>query len=609
VIRSGRTWLALALLAGCNGSVVAPPAAGSDPGGGAGPGGSVGPGVGPGGGGVGPGGGMGPGGGVGPGVSPGGMGIGPGGGMPGVGPGAGPSPGGVAPQPPPGALPQVCATSGRVGRRAIIRLTSAEIASTFRDIFPEANGSYTVDITDALEAKEGFVNPGKLLVGEDTADKLLDTATKIAQAVATPARLAARLPCAGAARDTACATQLIRLFGRRLFRRPLTADEQQRYLTYHTGVAAKTDFFAASKWTLVALMQSPNTLYRREVGKAQGSVYRLDQFELASQLAYTFTGTTPTDDLLARAEQGLLGSREALQATARALLESPAGRQAMSEFFRLWLTYDQVRTDQRDGVAAFESVREKMVQESRAFIERVVYTDRGGVKQLLTAPFTVLDPALARYYGLPASGSPGFGVVPRKPGEGVGLLALGALLADRSQSSNSSPTKRGILVRRKLLCLESPPQPAVVPDLPPPGTGWKTTRQRFEQSHAQGVCAVCHRFFDPLGFPLENFDEAGRFRATENGEPIDTSGYALAADGSMLFTVTGGPEALSATLAERPDVAGCIADTMVKYLLAQAGDCLGDGSRAGFVAGTIGFLDLAAGIAAAPHFTERQNGP
>ena len=252
-------------------------------------------------------------------------------------------------------------------------------------------------------------------------------------------------------------------------------------------------------------------------------------------------------------------------------------------------------------------MREKLVQESREFIERVVYIDKGGSE---AAPHRALHrgrSGAGAYYGLPASGSPGFGLVQRPRGKGVGLLALGALLADRAQSSNSSPTKRGILVRRKLLCLESPPQPPVVPELPPPGSGWRTTRQRFEQSHALGVCGACHRYFDPLGFTLESFDEAGRYRASENGEPIDASGFALGADGSTLFSVTGGQEELASILAARPEVAGCIADTMVKYLLAQAGDCLGDGSRNDFVAGKLGFLDLAAGIAAAPHFTDRQN--
>jgi Protein of unknown function (DUF1592)/Protein of unknown function (DUF1588)/Protein of unknown function (DUF1595)/Protein of unknown function (DUF1587) len=496
---------------------------------------------------------------------------------------------------------------GRLGPRALTRLTASQLGNTLRDIFPEASGTYSLDLSDVLESKEGFVNPGKLLVGEDSADKLLAAATRIADAVTAPDRLSIRLPCAGSSRDATCAAQLIQLFGRRLFRRPVTADEQQRYLALYNAVAARSDFWRGARWVLAQMIQSPNTLYRREVGKPRGNGYHLDQYELASELAYTFTGTTPGEDLLDRAEKGMLGSPEALVATARGLLDSPAGHRAIGEFFRLWLGYDQVRTDQRDKVSDFAGVREKLVEEARQFLERVVYADRGGLEQLLTAPYTVIDAQLASYYGLPAPAAPGFGVVLRPSGQGVGLLALGAVLADRSQSGNSSPTKRGILVRRKLLCLDIPVQPPVVPDLPGPGAGWRTTRQRFEISHAVAACAVCHRQFDSLGFPLEHFDEAGRYRATENGEPIDASGSALAPDGTTLFSISNGEEELSAVLARRPEVAACVGDTLAGYLLSQAGDCLTDASRADFIAGKIGFLELAARLAGAPHFSDRKD--
>jgi hypothetical protein len=38
------------------------------------------------------------------------------------------------------------------------------------------------------------------------------------------------------------------------------------------------------------------------------------------------------------------------------------------------------------------------------------------------------------------------------------------------------------------------------------------------------VCAGCHVYIDPLGFPLEQFDQLGRYRETELGKPIDASG-------------------------------------------------------------------------------------
>ncbi len=517
-----------------------------------------------------------------------------------------PTPPVAEPAPPIGPPPVRC-DQPFVGPPTLVRLTAQELANTFRDLFPEARDAFSLDIADPLDTKDGFVNPAKLLVGEDSADKLLAASRSIAEAVVAPANLAGKVSCAGSSKDAACASEVIKRFGRRLFRRPLTPEEQQRYLQLYNTVAAKSDFTQGCKWVLVALMQSPHTLYRRQVGQAAGGgVHRLTQWELASELAYTFTGSAPGEALLAKAEAGQLGTREALIAEARALLDTPAGRRTMDDYFRRWLGYDLVSANQRDQVPGFAALRDALAEETRTFIDRVVRVDRGGLRGLLTAPYTTVDGPLATYYGLPAPPAPGFAPVNRPKGQGIGLLAQGAVLAERSQSLNSSPTKRGILVRQKLLCLPIPAQPAVVPDLPAPGAGWRTTRQRFESAHAQAACATCHRFFDPLGFSFEHFDEGGRYRQTENGEPIDASGFTLDADGQMLFSVAGGQEELAELLAGRPDVAACVAETMTKYLTGQNQNCVAGQARNDFVDGKIGFLELAAQVAGAPHFSERR---
>lgn len=153
-----------------------------------------------------------------------------------------------------------------VGTRTLVRLTAQELANTLRDIFPEAKDAFTLDIADPLDSKDGFVDPAKLLVGEDSAEKLLTAAKAIGSLVAAPANLATRFPCAAGAPDAACVGEVVLRYGRRLFRRPLTAEEQQRYVQLATGIGAKTDFAQGVKWALVGLVQSPSTLYRPSVG-------------------------------------------------------------------------------------------------------------------------------------------------------------------------------------------------------------------------------------------------------------------------------------------------------------------------------------------------------
>src|SRR5262249_6519891 len=73
-------------------------------------------------------------------------------------------------------------------------------------------------------------------------------------------------------------------------------------------------------------------------------------------------------------------------------------------------------------------------------------------------------------------------------------------------------------------------------------------RERLLQHRANAACAVCHNLTDPVGFALENFDAVGRWRATEDGRPVDASGGLP--DGSRFTGVAGLEEALLG----RPDV-------------------------------------------------------
>ena len=50
-------------------------------------------------------------------------------------------------------------------------------------------------------------------------------------------------------------------------------------------------------WLTRSLIESPSFVYRSEIGVASGQLKALDQFEIASELAFTFSGTGPSDEL------------------------------------------------------------------------------------------------------------------------------------------------------------------------------------------------------------------------------------------------------------------------------------------------------------------------
>ena len=60
------------------------------------------------------------------------------------------------------------------------------------------------------------------------------------------------------------------------------------------------------------------------------------------------------------------------------------------------------------------------------------------------------------------------------------------------------------------------------------------------------TCNACHRFMDPIGLALDNFDVTGRWRIREDGVPLDTRGTYY--DGTELTT----PADLNGVLLDRP---------------------------------------------------------
>jgi hypothetical protein len=67
-------------------------------------------------------------------------------------------------------------------------------------------------------------------------------------------------------------------------------------------------------------------------------------------------------------------------------------------------------------------------------------------------------------------------------------------------------------------------------------------RERLQKHRSNAACATCHDRIDPAGFALENFDAVGRWRALEEGKPLDVSGGLP--DGSVFSGVSGLEEAL-----------------------------------------------------------------
>jgi hypothetical protein len=366
----------------------------------------------------------------------------------------------------------------------------------------------------------------------------------------------------------------------------------------------------------VALIQSPNALYRSELGADSGGMRQLSPYEIATELAYTFTGTTPTDALLTMAGSGSLGNVTDL---AKSMIATDAGKQALHRFFEQYLGYSGVTSMQKPNIGSFATVSPDMIQETRAFINQIVFQNAGGLEDLLTATTTNPSRALATYYGTGNAYTGGFpspatdyASVTRPAALGIGVLAQGAFLATHAGSDTSSPTKRGLFTYYKLFCkphLEPPPN---VPPLDTTSTmtGINTTRDRYEKLHAltngeMGSCAFCHKAFDPLGFAFERFDEGGRYRAKDKTFDINSTGMVTAPDGTTI-TFTDEKDLMTA-VAGQPVIHQCLSAYLAAYAYGSDEACLGAGQVTALQSGSIGIAEAFARLASEPHFTQRNS--
>jgi hypothetical protein len=135
---------------------------------------------------------------------------------------------------------------------------------------------------------------------------------------------------------------------------------------------------------------------------------------------------------------------------------------------------------------------------------------------------------LAEYYGMPAvKGGDMRKVSLTRESRRAGYLTHGSFLLVTSNPTRTSPVKRGLFVLDNLLGTPAPPAPPNVPELEETKRNADkilTMRQTMEIHREKALCASCHARMDPIGLALENFNALGKFRETEQGEPIDTAG-------------------------------------------------------------------------------------
>ncbi len=445
------------------------------------------------------------------------------------------------------------------GPRMLRRLVPTEYDLTVQALFGRTStrgASLAIDPSVA-----GFANHApSLVIGGLLADQIRLHAEDIAdQAVQDLGRLLPCTPSTTNAED--CRDLFIRRFITRAYRRPPSPEEVQRYILLFESTS-QGEFQTGAKWVVTAALQSPYFWYRSELGIAQGGKYELTNHEIATALSYFLTGGPPDALLVSAAERSQLVDPDVRAIHARRLLSTPAGHKATARFFFAWLGLERLQTVAKDQARfpEFDAViRKSMTRETEQLIRWEMLRGSGTLPDLLSAPYSFMNPELETFYGVVGAGeanAEGYRQV-ETPGQHFGLLTQGSLLVVHGLPNEASPIHRGKMVRQRLLCQALEPPPAGVIVQPPPLDPNLTARERYAAHSRVEPCRSCHRLIDPIGFGFSNYDAVGRFRSEEAGRPVDAHGRIVDTES------TDGPFADLSELAERlansPDVHACFA--------------------------------------------------
>ena len=287
-------------------------------------------------------------------------------------------------------------------------------------------------------------------------------------------------------------------------------------------------FEKAIRTPLSVILASPGFLYLFEPGD-ETDRRRLNDRELAVRLSYFLWSGPPDAELLQVAKQNRLHLPEVLRQQVNRMIADPRSDAFVAGFVHQWLDMERLDFFQfdvnlyRDFDESTRAATREEVYQSFAHLLRD--SKEGSLGKLLKSDYIFANGLLATYYDLEGVSGDEFRKI-KLPADSPrgGLLGMAAIHAMGSDGVASSPVERGAWVLRHLLNDPPPPAPPNVPQISRLEGQTLTTRERLLAHQEEAQCASCHRKIDPIGFGLENFNAAGKWRTEDSYQMKDARG-------------------------------------------------------------------------------------
>lgn len=325
--------------------------------------------------------------------------------------------------------------------------------------------------------------------------------------------------------------RLITRFAEQAFRRPVSANELEPYLSFALNTyEQEQSFLEAVQAGYRSVLCSPRFLYFTE------ELGALDAYAVASRLSYFLWSRPPDQHLLSAAENGSLLSPANLGAHVERMLDDPRSEAFIENFSAQWLDLKHIDFTTPDNKLYPEfddTLKHAMLGETHSFIRKLI-DENLSVTQIIDSDFAMLNERIARHYGIDGVSGTHFRPVSLKPEyRRGGIITQASVLKVTANGTTSSPVIRGVWMLERIMGehISLPPDdvPAVEPDI----RGATSIREQLDKHRGIESCNACHVKIDPPGFALESYDVIGgwreRYRALSEkgrlieGTHIDTS--------------------------------------------------------------------------------------
>ena len=453
----------------------------------------------------------------------------------------------------------------RAGQRSVSAAFVDLIDGPYEDRFSPVGWSATHPITSQQYGITGLTHVTELwITGPSNVSGVSETASRRKIFICRPTTPAEERP---------CAESILTKLATQAYRRPVTEQDLADLLYFYAEGAAQEGFELGVRKGLQSILVSPEFLFRLERAPASarpGESYRISDVELATRLSFFLWATAPDEELFEVAASGRLSNPAVLEQQVERMLEDPRSETLATRFAHQWLRLEDVGEIWPQAYLFPDftgQLADALVRETELLFQYLVEEDRP-LFELFDADHSFVNGRLAQHYGIEGVYGDEFRRVEYPDNRRRGVLSHGSVLHLTSMSDRTSPVLRGKWVMEVLLGSPPPPPPENVPafESSPSVAGGRrlNTRERMEVHRENPACNSCHRFMDPIGLALDNFDATGRWRISENMVPLDTRSDFY--DGTPIATPT---ELVDALLARPIPLVRHFTENLLAYSLGR----------------------------------------